>query len=506
MATSGQLNTNTAYDSYFWVKWSQVSQDIAGNKTKISWSCGVTCGHSFYSNAIKMSAVSINGVQVYAGGTYSNFEPGENLIANGDMYIDHGTDGSKSFTISPFTGWLYANYNYSSKGKSYELTKIPRQATLTAAPDFTDLENPTISYSNPAGNSVDALKACISLTGAIDDIWYREIDKETSSYTFNLTDAEREVLRNNTSGLSRTVTFFVRTTIGNSNYYSALKKTLTIADSDATRPSVSMNAALNNGSLPDKFAGLWIQGKSRVGVALSATGKYGAGIRSYSAQVDGNTYRYQTFTSDAIQSAGNVKIIGYAKDSREFTGSAEQTVNVIEYSKPLVIPLSSENAIQCYRSDGNGNRTGDSTSLWIKAKRSYYRVNGKNTCALQWRWKPATEQWNDSSHSWRDLRSKTSTEDSYNALLPNVEFDLRKSYTIQIRTIDDIGEQDIKTLDVPTRDVALHLGRGGKNVSVGSYCDYTEDYTFHCEWKAIFDSDIVIKGMTLAEYIKSVIN
>ena len=102
MATSGQLNTNTAYDSYFWVKWSQHSQDIAANKTKINWSCGVYCGHNFYSNAIKMSAVIINGVQVYGGGTYSNFYDGDHTIASGTLEISHGTDGKKTFSISPF--------------------------------------------------------------------------------------------------------------------------------------------------------------------------------------------------------------------------------------------------------------------------------------------------------------------------------------------------------------------------------------------------------------------
>lgn len=503
MATSGQLNTNTDYDSYFWVKWSQISQDIAANKTKINWSCGVYCGHSFYSSAIKMSAVKINGVQVYGGGTYSNFSKGDHAIASGTLEISHNTDGKKTFSISSFTGWLWSNHNYSSNGESYELTTIPRQATITAAADFTDVDNPSISFSNPGGFKMDVW---LEPNPIGDHLCVKENIPNTGSYTWSLTPAEREALRNKCPGNDCTIRLGLYSYVGNTQYADYKDKKYTMTENAATKPSVVLGVELQNGSLPDKFAGLWIQGKSRAKVELSATGKYGAGIRSYSAQVDGNTYRYQTFTSDSIQSAGNVKIIGYAKDSREFTGSAEQEVNVIEYSKPLVIPLSSENAILCYRSDGNGKRTGNSTSLWIKAKRSYHSVNGKNACALQWRRKLATEQWNDSDHLWNDLLPKSSTEDSYNALLPGVEFALKDSYTLQIRAIDDIGEQDIKTLDVPTQDVAIHLGRGGKNVSVGSYCDYTEDYTFHCEWKAIFDSDIVIKGMALAEYIKSVIN
>lgn len=512
MATSGQVNTNTTYESYFWVKWEQVgNQDVPNNRTQIKWSCGLYSTHKFYSNAVKMSAFSINGVQVYGGGTYSNFTAeGEQTIASGTMWISHNSDGTKTFSISSFTGWLYSNHNYSSNGASYSLTAIPRYATITSAPDFTDLQNPTITYSNPAGDALSSIYACISLTGSKDDIVYRSIPKTGSSYTFNLTDAERTILRNATVS-TRTVMFIVRSYIGGNWSNSPATSTFTIVESDATKPSVRMASTLNNGSLPSAFDGLYVQGKSKVDVSLDADGKYTATINSYSAQVDGKAYNSQKFTSDVLQNTGSVKIVGYAKDSRGFTGSTEQTVNVIEYSKPLVIPLGSENAVLCYRSDGNGNRTGNSTSLWIKAKKSHYGVSGKNKCALQWRWKKVSEEW--SNQSWVDLLPEGSASNEYNSLAQGV-FDQKEAYTIQIMAIDTIGEYDIKTLEVPTQDVALHLGKGGKNVAIGTYCDYSEERTFYSDWKAIFDKDVVIRGdvligenqMTLKNYILSIIN
>ena len=55
MATSGVISTNTKYGSCFWVKWEiSGSQSIADNKTTIAWSCGLTPGELYYSNAIKM--------------------------------------------------------------------------------------------------------------------------------------------------------------------------------------------------------------------------------------------------------------------------------------------------------------------------------------------------------------------------------------------------------------------------------------------------------------------
>ena len=506
MATNGTIRTNTEYESYFWVKWEQVgNQDIENNRTQIKWSCGFYSEHNFKRNAVKMSAVTINGTKVYSGGTYSNFSDDvpDHTLATNTMWITHDTDGAKTFTISSFTGWLYSNHNYSSSGGSFALTKIPRQATITSAPNFTDQDSPTISYSNPAGSSVSELMACISLTGSAADISYRNVSKTGTSYQFPLTDAERDLLRNNT-GIDRKVRFHLRTKIGSTYFYDVKEVTFTVKESDATKPAVTMEVSLNNSKLPNAFKDLYVQGKSKVDVKLSATGKYKATIESYSAVVDGKTYNSSEFTSDVIQTSGSQKVKGYAKDSRKFTGSASKTINVIEYSKPLVIPLSSENAIQCFRSDGNGNRVGNSTSLWIKAGRSYHSVSGKNKCRLQWRWKKASEQWTDRI-PWVELLEKDAATNEYNAQVDGV-FNLADAYTVQISVVDDIGETDVKTFDIPTRDVALHLGKGGKNVSIGTYCDYSEERTFYSEWKAIFGGGVVIGDKTLKEYIKDVIN
>ncbi len=424
--------------------------------------------------------------------------------------VAHNDDGSKKITISASGSLPPSSLSATYCSGTAVLDDIPRQADITSAPDFTDSDNPTVYYSNPAGNAVDSLKACISFTGANDDIKYRDIPKtgtsDTLSYQFELTEEEINILRNNTTSDSRNVIFFIRTTIGSVTYYSTDTKLFTVVETDDTRPSVSMTATLNNGSLPSKFDGLYIQGKSRLDVSISAQGKYSATITGYSANIGGEVYNPQTipFLSNVLQKAGKVSIIGYAKDSRKFTGSKTQDIVVDEYSKPLVIPLDSETAIYCYRSDGNGKRVGNSTSVWIKAKRFYYSLSGKNQCAFEWRKKLVTEAWDDGNedHKWNDLIPKTDTESSeYNALLSGVEFDLKKSYTVQIRAIDDIGEQDLKTFEIPTQDVALHLGKGGKNVSVGTYCDYSKEYTFYSDWDTYFDKDVYIGGNKIGDFI-----
>ena len=496
MATSGTVKTNTTYDSYFWVKWSQKSQNVAANKTTISWSCGVYCGHSFGANAIKWTkALYINGVLVYSGGTYSNYAKGDHTMASGQLDIAHGTDGKKTFNISSFAGWLYSNYTYESSATAYELTSIPRKATITAVADFTDQDNPSFTFSNPGGYTMDVW---LEPNPVGDHLCIRNGIPNTGSYTWTLTKEERDQLRNKCSGTQCTIRVGLYTHIGSTTDSDYKDKKFTIVESNDTRPAVALTTSIKDG-----FEGMYIQGKSRVDITVAGEGKYGATIKDRYVVVEGKTYKSNDFTSDALTGAGEITITGYVVDSRGFTGTAVTKVNVLPYSKPLVVPLDGQNAILCYRSDGNGNRVGRSTSLWIKARKAYHDLGEYNLCFLKWRWKPASRQWADSD-IWGDLLGGEDG-DEYDWLVDG-EFDTKTAYTVQIRAIDYIGEYDIKTLDIPTEDVALHLGKGGKNVTIGEYCDYSEERTFRSAWKAIFDDEVIVQGKTLAEYIKSVMN
>jgi hypothetical protein len=509
MALSGSFTGSTS-NQYIQPKitWS-ATQNIAENYSMVTATLTYSRTNSGYTTSGTWSgSITINGTTTTAtsNGQIYITQNSNTVAMSATVKVPHNADGSKSVAISCSGTIPAASLSSTTCSATVTLDAIPRQASITSSPNFTDLDNPTVYYSNPAGNAIGSLKACISFTGAKDDIAYRDIPKTGTYYTFMLTEAERDVLRNNTTSGSRNVIFFVRSTIGNNTYYSTDTKTFTVKETDNTRPTVTMTVTLNNGSLPSTFSGMYIQGKSRLDVKLSAQGKYSANISNYSASVGGEMYYAKSFLSNVLTKEGEVDVIGYAKDSRKFIGTASKQVEVTAYSKPLVIPIGSENAIQCYRSDGNGTRIGNSTSVWIKAKRFYYSLSGKNQCALQWRKKLISEAW-DTRHEWKDLIPKTDTTTTeYNALLPGERFELRESYTVQFRAIDDIGEIDTRTFEIPTQDVALHLGKGGKNVSVGTYCDYSEDYTFYSDWKAIFDKGFVDRTDTGWQAINSCIS
>lgn len=446
-------------------------------------------------------------------GAIPNFTGTRWLIENQKITVSHNADGTKTAKIHWKWGVnsSWGGYINPSGSFDYTITPIPRKATVTSVRDFSHNGNPVVYFDNPGKLEVapyfniyedDEKTLVYGVT--------RGKGSHSSPYTISLTDEERTAMQNATNGQKEyKVWIGVKSYISDTKWeHDSKEAKYTIND---VYPTVTVSATLNNGSLPSKFNSTYIKGKSKVNVTVSASGIYNSTIdkKSINAVINGKTYSPSStptsnsygFTSDVINKSGSVEIVGYATDSRGQKGSGKQTITVLDYSKPLIVSIA--NSILCYRSDGNGKRVGNSTSVWVQAKMSHYPLNAKNECALQWRMKKSSEVWNDTSHTWKDLISKTITTGAqYNALLVDAVFEKDKSYTVQLKAIDDVGEYDVKTFDIPTEDVALHLGKGGKKVSVGSYCDDTiEDYTFHSEWEAIFDNgihgtlkDVIVEG------------
>ena len=466
------------------------TKDEENNLSIINWTLSSVGGDvNYYSTGA--TTVIINGVRVYHSERVSwdaKKFPAKKGSESGTFAIDHNEDGNKTISVSLATAIYYTTVK--TTAEEWVLDTIERGAKLTSAPNFTDEELPTITYTNPRGNGVDKIDACIAdSVGWYAYAPYRDLSKTGTSYTF--TNEDMAILKNK-AGKNLTVMFILRTVVNGKTYTDFLVRTLTMTENEDTKPTVSMSLSpVNPPSIPNTLANAYIQGKTRVAVQVSASGKYNATISRYDVSCDGRAYQSSSnaITTDVLQHGSNVTCV--VTDSRGFKQrAASGALSVLEYSKPLVIPIGGTNAIQCYRSDNNGNLVGSSTSVRIKAKRLYYGLNGNNKCALQWRSKPTSEAWNDNEHKWQDLIPKTTTNtDEYNSIVSG-EFALGSSYSVQIRAIDDLGESDVKDIEIPTQDVALHLARGGRSVTIGEYCDYKESHTFNCAWKAIFKKGI----------------
>lgn len=267
------------------------------------------------------------------------------------------------------------------------LDTIPRQATITSAQNFTDIQNPTIQYSNPAGNSVTSLQACISLNGSTDNISYRDIPKTGTSYTFSLTEAERNILRQATPNSNTlAVYFYVRTVINGTSFHSNIAKNMTIVNANPTFSASYLDTNATTVAITGNNQQL-IQNKGTLQINLSnATALKYATLTNASVNVNG-AVTTQTFGSGVTSLTFNIGTINVASnlsvpititDSRGNTTTNTLQVQVLPWSLPTAI-ITLERVSNFYTE----------TNLNVNA--DYSSLNNKNTITIQYQIKKVSE-------------------------------------------------------------------------------------------------------------------
>ena len=477
--TSGRTNTNQISHTTFYVKWDQSSQSIANNETTINWEAGINNGNwdRYYSNAVKIYNVYINGTLVSNGGTWSNINPSSSDIGllSGTFTIPHNADGTKTFNVS-ISAWTYSS-SYYDGNSDFELTPIPRKATITNAPDFNDEENPTITYNNSAGNNVTSLEACISLSDT-DDIPYRAISKTGNSYTFNLTSAERDTIYS----LSRiykqmTATFIIKTVIGGNTYYDYSYKKVSIInanptietkayeDTNATTLAVTSNNQLiiqNKSTLEFDFTNLEFYKKAYpIEISININGITKTESLLYEPVVDNKIASY-TFNYGIVNVSENINAAITLKDSRNNTTTYSMPITMLEYYDPTAI-------INVYR-DSNYY-----TSSVINVDSDYAYLDGLNTIDIKYCYKKTEDV------SWGNWISLTdSTDYNFNA-------DNQYAWDVKVQLEDILGTTKtytiIKALDVGIPIVFYDIDKR----SVGINCLPTHNESLEIRGKQIID-------------------
>lgn len=364
--------------------------------------------------------VQINGTQ------YSGYIPDYDgvstvTVKSGTQTVSHNADGTKSISIS-FSVTDKANQRYTcgnaSASGTMALTAIPRQATLLTATNFIDGENPTITYSNPAGTAVSALEAAIGWTGQA-DIAYRAVSKTGGSYTFPLTTAERELLRSACADSnSIPVNFFLKTTIGSKTYSSFLSRRFYI---DNANPIITASVVDTNSttiSLTGDSSKL-IRYHSDATATMSAEAQKGASIDedTYVIKNGSSVGLDPTYTFNDVES--NVFHFSVA-DSRGNCGVAEMSLDMVDYIKLTC-------NIEDNTPDGDGNVTvacyGDCFNGSFGAR--------SNTLTAQYRYKEQGGTWS----GYSDM-TVTRSGNAYYATASLSGLDYQKTYSFQARVYD----------------------------------------------------------------------
>lgn len=350
------------------------------------------------------------------------------------------------------------------------LDRINRNAYVSAAPNFTDEENPTMTYVVPSISGTTKLEACISFDTINDDIEYRAIDKNKTSYTFELTDAEREVLRNATLNGSntKTVYFYVRSTVGGYTSTSKIAKTLTIVNAEPTLSAFLLDTNEKTVALTGDSLAVLIKGYSNVAYEMNATPKKGASITSYHATNGSNALTTSSGNFDNITD-GTFKLT--ATDNRGLTASKEFTLNVLDYFRPTV---SQEVAIEM------SGETKAKVELVVSGEWcSKHYGAAHNALRVEYRYKVDNNDYGE----WVGTDYITDNN-SYKVTFTIEDLDYTKPHTFQSRAVDSLdaavtGEYPIRLIPVFdwsesdfNFNVPVHFNQGFTASGDGTTGDY----------------------------------
>ncbi len=371
--------------------------------------------------------------------------------------IPHNADGTKSIYVEAKI--THARFTSSYHGFTDTLSDIPRQATITAVVNFNDEQNPTITYSNPAGDVVTSLDACISLTGSNPDVPYRAISKTGSSYTFNLTTAERNTLRNaSPNSNTLTVYFYVRTVIAGVTYYSNKSATMTIVnanptitgatyrDNNATTTAITLNDQIiiqNQSQLMFNFSSLSALKSAtltQIAVTINAVTK----SMSLSGASQGNV----SLVFGQINTSSNINASIVLTDSRGNKKTISVAITVQAWSAPTAIINCSR--LQNYYSD---------TNLYVNAE--FASLGGKNSITITYYYKLS------SASSW--TTGGTMSDES----TVTMNLDNTQEWNIKV-TITDVFATTTYLLSVDKGIPIIFFDRAKRSVGINCFPQYDE--------------------------------
>jgi hypothetical protein len=130
--------------------------------------------------------------------------------------------------------------------------------------------------------------------------------------------------------------------------------------------------------------GAYVQGKSKLQIAINAVGNQGSSIKSYNTTIDGKTYTTANVTTSALSKSGTLTIKTTVTDSRGRTASTTWDVNVLPYVAPKITSLSAK---RC-NADGSSNSTGEYLKVTFSAEMT--SLNNKNTAGYVLQYKKTT--------------------------------------------------------------------------------------------------------------------
>lgn len=402
-----------------------LSQNIANNTSTVRFYGILNVTNNYISWTRGTASVHTASTGI---GTY--YAKGSHTLITADFTFTHNSDGN-------FSSWIGASLSTTfvsgSTGGTLTLPRILRYPVMNSANNFNDEGNPTVNLTSyntfPLRLKIEA--------GGNSQLITRNVSSNTTTYTFALTDTERNKLRAlcpNSNSLS--VRFTVCAMSGNTELSASyLDRTMTIVNGNPTFSNFTYKDTNETVTSVTGNNQILVKGMSNLQVSISSANKMIANkkatAKNYIATIDSinQSIDYSdedlVITMGTLTSSGSKRLDVRAYDSRNNSTLVSKDITVYDYDKPVI------NATVTRL-----NNFENQTTLKVSGTYSKLTIDGtdKNVVTtLQYRYKEQYEEWSN----WTDLISNIS-DGQFSCEDVIMSLDNTKAFEFEVQAIDKL--------------------------------------------------------------------
>ena len=461
--------------------WEITGQSISNNRSTISLDLWVYDGTGYSQNETANEAYYIiQGEKRWNPYNYST--TGWYKLGSKSITVNHNADGTGSVTLTAEWDCGFASDytpRHLSLSKTVTLTTIPRASSASATGNTLG-EAVAITISRASSSFTHKL---YYTCGSISNQLIAEDVGTSYSWTPPVALAQQAP-----NAATVAVTLTVKTYNG-STYIGSKNLQLSLSIPSSIIPTLSF--AISDPTGVRETYGGYVQLRSKIQVAITASGAQGSTIKSYSIKV-GNIYasNASSGTTDYLPNSGALKITCTVTDSRGRTASQAQNVTVLAYSRPTIAAIS---AARCNQ-DGTANRAGTYGKVTFSA--SITPLSNINTASY------AVQYREVGADSWSTADSPAAGNFAPADVSVVFPADKNKRFEVRVVATDAFESIGSSIRDLPAAYALYHLAKHLISVGIGRLCDKLN--AFQVGLDAYFDKNVQVDGALKSDTLETV--
>lgn len=435
----------------------------AENKSTVKCTVEVRCTTGGTQAANWRMGVTCNGVEKTAKSTYNMTVDSNWKVINTVVFenVPHNEDGSKVVAIS---GYAQAPEYATSLGNAKSsfsgnmtLTTIPRESSISA--DKTSLtldETVRISINRKSSTFYEDLLITY-VSGDTGKTTTETVKVTNTYYDLKLTSDKFK----NITGPSGAIYITAITYDASGNRVAQTNQVgVSVTVPNTMVPTLTVGDLYEDGTIVPSSWGVFVKGKSEIGVPVNASGINGSTIKSITMRDSNNTGEYVMTGSSGIFSTAKVVADGTltitATDSRDKTAKVTKNYTVVDYSDPKLTEYKAKKV--------NGNNIEDENGQYVM-----FSVDGTISSCGGNNVKKLYVAINNQTN-WIDV-----TDYPTNNTITTQTIDPNAKNVVHFKITDSLGGSDIKSAELDGVFKLMNFNKTLTSVAIGKKSSAADD-------------------------------